>query len=52
MLCDYDNYIYNNQDLKSHAVDVIKCPVDVSCISESSCAPFAKFGRDYKQSSQ
>jgi len=23
ILCDYDHYIYNNQDLKSHAVDVI-----------------------------
>jgi hypothetical protein len=45
---DYDHYIYNNQDLKSHAMDVIKWPVDVSCIFESSCTPAEKFGRDYK----
>ena len=42
-LRDYDHYIYKNQDLKSHAADVIKWPVDVNCISESS-----KFGRDYR----
>ena len=48
ILCDYDRYIYNNQDLKSHAVNAITWPIDVSCISESLFTPSEKFGRDYK----